>query len=84
MIVLLAAVVFWRQPRLALRPNTIAAVLCYLAGPSIPERFEGIVELDGRERDRRVCELDLKFGMWLNESSGLKDMGVIDVESSRT
>ena len=80
MLGLLAAVVFRREPRLALRPSSIAAVLCYLAPSSVPERFEGMLGLSEEERNRRVCELGLQYRLWVDESSGLKGMGVIDVE----
>lgn len=80
MLGLLAGVAFRRESRLALRPKTIAAVLCYLARSSVPERFEGMVGLSEEERNRRVCELGLEYRMWVDESSELKDMGVIDLE----
>jgi len=34
----------------------------------------------GRQRTRRLCELKLRYNMWVDESSCLKDTGVVDVE----
>ena len=80
MLVILVVIIFHRQPELPLKPNTIAAVLCYFSGSSLPRRFNRLALLDTRARDHIVRDLNLRYGMWVEQDDEKGGLVTIDVE----
>jgi hypothetical protein len=80
MLVTLVVIIFHRQPELPLKPNTIAAVLCYFSGSSLPRRFNRLALLGTRARDHIVRDLNLRYGMWVEQDDEKGGLVTIDVE----
>jgi hypothetical protein len=54
----------WRRmlPDLPRKPNTVAAVLSYVAGAHFCADFEGLEKANVKERDRRIVALGKRYG----------------------
>ncbi len=73
MVVQLAFINFWRRqlPHLPRRPDSIAAVMTYVAGTSMARDFYGLEEDSTRERNKAIRGLDKTYAYgWRKEEGG--------------
>ncbi|KAK4189055.1 hypothetical protein QBC35DRAFT_450672 [Podospora australis] len=73
MLAQLVLVVIWRRslPHLPRRPDTIAAVMTYVAGTSMARDFYGLEEMSTKERNRAICEMRKVYAYgWRQEPEG--------------
>lgn len=73
MIVQLVLVNLWRRqlPHLPRRPDSIAAVMTYVAGTEMVKDFYGVEGLSTRERDKAIRRLNKTYAYgWRKEDNG--------------
>jgi hypothetical protein len=74
MVAQLAAINLWitrRLPQLPRKPDTIAAVMTYVAGTAMVHDFDGLEGLGTRERNRAVRRLGKAYAYgWRRDDSG--------------
>ncbi|KAK0628386.1 hypothetical protein B0T17DRAFT_486261 [Bombardia bombarda] len=74
MLAQLVFVVLWRRslPQLPRRPDTIGAVMTYIAGTNMARDFQGLEELSTSERDKAIRQMDKVYAYgWRREDSGM-------------
>jgi hypothetical protein len=77
----LMAITFHRQPRLPFKPEIPGSVLYFLADSSLPERFESMADWEGKLRNKRVRDMDLRYGLWnKDDGSSASGRAIIDVD----
>jgi hypothetical protein len=82
MLMTLIAIAFQRQPKLLLKPKTVATTLFYLAASEMVEGFAGLSLIDGKGRNKRITEWDRRYGMWRSVSARGNEV-VVDYERNR-
>ncbi|KAK4649370.1 uncharacterized protein QC761_118270 [Podospora bellae-mahoneyi] len=73
MLVQLALVIIWRRklPHLPRQPDTIAAVMTYVAGTSMVRDFYGLEEMKTRERNKAIVQMGKVYAYgWRQEPEG--------------
>jgi len=73
MVVQLIFMAFWRRslPQLQRSPESIAAVMTYVAGTSMSRDFEEFSQMTTKERDAAVKELGKEYAYgWRREEGG--------------
>lgn len=81
MLVQLAVVSIWRRglPHLPRRPDTVAAVMTYIAGAAMNRDFDGLEHSKPKERDRIVAGLGKTYFYGLGgDKSGVRQRYVVD------
>jgi hypothetical protein len=74
MIVQLVLISWWRRslPHLPRRPDTIAAVMTYVAGTNMGRDFHGLEELSTKERNKIITQKGKVYAYgWRKENNGL-------------
>jgi len=80
MLVALVALVFRREPKLTGKVRTIAGVLELLCWSSIPGRLGEMAVLGERVRNRRIAEMQLRYGVGVVGYEGIREVVGIEVE----
>lgn len=86
MVITLIALAFRRQPNLPLKPSSIAAVLSLLCWSSMPARFGDLAMMSERKRNKRIDEMNVRYGIGgLRDDNGQVVVGIeVDRSTFRT
>ena len=81
MIVQLIIIAKWRNklPHLPRAPESIAAVMSYVAGTSMTRDFNGLEQLKRRERDQAIKDLEKSYAYWWRREEDGRIRWVVDV-----
>lgn len=81
MIAQLIIIALWRRklPHLPRAPESIAAVMSYVAGTSMTRDFNGLEQLKRQERDRAIRDLEKSYAYWWRREEDGRIRWVVDV-----
>jgi hypothetical protein len=81
MIIQLIILAIWRRklPHLPRAPESIAAVMTYVAGTSMTRDFNGLEQLKRKERDRAIRDLEKSYAYWWRREEDGRVRWVVDV-----
>jgi hypothetical protein len=81
MILQLIVVALWRRklPHLPRAPESIAAVMTYVAGTSMTRDFNGLEQLKRKERDQAIRDLEKSYAYWWRREELGRIRWVLDV-----
>jgi hypothetical protein len=81
MIIQLIILAIWRRklPHLPRAPESIAAVMTYVAGTSMTRDFNGLEQLKRKERDRAIRDLEKNYAYWWRREEDGRVRWVVDV-----
>jgi hypothetical protein len=81
MIIMLIVIALWRRklPHLPRAPESIAAVMSYVAGTSMTRDFNGLEQLKRKDRDAAIRELEKTYAYWWRREADGRIRWVVDV-----
>jgi hypothetical protein len=81
MITMLIVIGLWRRklPHLPRAPESIAAVMTYVAGTSMTRDFNGLEQLKRKKRDQAIRDLEKSYAYWWRREEDGRIRWVVDV-----